>query len=97
MAETPRALRRGHVGRIEAATLSRIKCRFAGRERAVENAFEASESFRGLCRDYLACTATLARWQESESKEGPGRSAEYAELLAELTKEIEAHLRALER
>jgi hypothetical protein len=97
MVETRRASRGQHVSRIEAATLTRIKCRFAGRERAAERAFEASESFRGLCRDYLACTATLARWQELESEEARRRSAEYAELMAELTREIEAHLHAHER
>lgn len=85
------------MSRIEAATLIRIKCRFTGRERVVERAFEASESFRGLCQDYLACAGALARWQESTSEEARRRSAEYAELLAELTKEIEAHLHANER
>ncbi|MGD8895771.1 MAG: hypothetical protein PVJ73_07030 [Acidobacteriota bacterium] len=74
------------------ATLTAIKRRFRGREEAVEHAFEANESFRGLCRDYLACTAALVRWQEGELDEARLRRNEYSELLAELTAEIEACL-----
>ena len=85
------------MGTIEATTLAAIKSRFAGKEAAVERAFEANDSFRGLCRDYLACATVLARWQASESEQAPLRSAEYAELLAELTSEIEAHLHTDER
>ncbi len=76
------------------ATLIAIKSRFTGREGAVEHAFETSESFRGLCRDYLACTAALIRWREGGSEETRLRSSEYSELLAELTLEIEACLDA---
>jgi hypothetical protein len=71
-----------------------IKQRFAGNEDAVVRAFWASDAFRSLCRDYLACAAALARWQESESAEAPIRTAEYSELLVELTHEIEALLHA---
>jgi len=80
------------VGMRSSATLTAIKCRFRGREEAVEHAFEANESFRGLCRDYLACTAALVRWQEGELDEARLRRNEYSELLAELTAEIEACL-----
>ena len=80
------------MGRIQATTLGMIRRRFAGEEAAVEREFERNESFRGLCRDYLACAAALARWQESESEEARLRKQEYSELRAELTKEIEAHL-----
>lgn len=83
-------------GPLEATTLAMIKRRFAGTEAAVGRVFEASESFRGLCRDYLACTAALAQWQESTSEEAGTRCEEYSELLAELTDEIEARLRAVE-
>jgi len=79
-----------------AATLAMIKRRFSGNERAVERAFQTSESFRGLCRDYLACATALARWQESDSEEVQLRVAEYADLLAELTHEIETRIRAEE-
>ena len=74
------------------ATLAAIKCRFAGREEAVGRAYENSESFRSLCRDYLACTAALARWQEGGSEEALLRTGEYSELLSELTAEIETCL-----
>lgn len=74
------------------ATVAMMKRRFAGSELAIERAFVASESFRGLCRDYLACATVLARWQESESQEAPIRVQEYADLLEELTKEIHALL-----
>ena len=80
------------MGMRSSATLTAIKCRFRGREEAVEHAFEANESFRGLCRDYLACTAALVRWQEGELDEARLRRNEYSELLAELTAEIEACL-----
>ena len=74
-----------------------IKQRFAGRDAAVARAYAASESFRDLCRDYLRCLATLGRWQASRSADAEVRSVEYGELLAELTKEIEARLQAGER
>ena len=74
------------------ATVAMMKRRFAGSELAIERACVASESFRGLCRDYLACAAALARWQESGSEEARLRVEEYSELLDELAKEIQAHL-----
>ena len=80
------------MGTTEATTLAMIQRRFSGKEEAVERAFEASPSFRGLCRDCLACTAALARWQEDVSDEAPLRSREYSNLLSELTAEIEVHL-----
>ncbi len=80
-----------------AATLAMIKRRFAGSDRAVDREFEASESFRGLCRDYLACATVLARWQESESEEARLRVVEYSDLLTELTHEIEACLQTEQR
>lgn len=85
------------MGTSQATTLSMIKHRFAGREAALDRAFETSESFRGLCGDYLACAATLARWQESEARDARLRVEEYSELLDELTREIEARLRSDDR
>lgn len=75
-----------------AATLEMIKRRFAGREQDVERAFAASESFRGLCTDYLACATALARWRDSSAEEGRVRVREYSEMLTELTYEIQARL-----
>jgi hypothetical protein len=75
-------------------TVDRIKRRFGGAEANIEREFKSSEAFRDLCRDYLNCAATLARWQESEGEDARLRVREYTELLGELTQEIEARLRA---
>lgn len=75
-----------------AATLEMIKRRFAGRDTDLERVFTTSESFRGLCTDYLACASALARWRESSAEEAPLRVGEYSELLRELTKEIQSRL-----
>lgn len=75
-----------------ARTLAMIKHRFAGRDAVIEDAYEASESFRGLCRDYLSCATALARWQESDAADARVRVAEYADLLTELTEEIQTRL-----
>jgi len=74
-----------------------IKCRFARRDDAIEQAFASSESFRGLCRDYLACATVLARWQESDSPEAPARAEEYGALLSELETEIQIRLQETDR
>lgn len=79
---------------MEDVILAAVSRRFSQRAEAVEQAFKGSATFRGLCRDYLSCVAALERWQESQSGEAPARSAEYSQLLAELTTEIEARLRA---
>ena len=71
-----------------------IKRRFAGREADIDRAYAASESFRGLCSDYAACAAALARWEEVASDDGRLRAREYAELLQELAMEIQARLSA---
>jgi hypothetical protein len=74
-----------------------IKHRFAGRDAAIEHAFASSDSFRGLCRDYLACATVLARWQAADSTDAPVRAEEYAALLSELASEIRMRLQAAER
>ena len=80
-----------------AQTISMIKRRFAGCDETIEHAFESSESFRGLCRDYLACATVLVRWRASDSPEAPVRAEEYAALLTELGTEIQMRIRATER
>lgn len=75
-----------------AGTRPAIKRQFRGREESVDRAFRASQTFRRLCRDYLACAGTLARWQALPSEEARLRTAEYSELLGELTKELNDHL-----
>lgn len=80
------------MNRTAARTIAAIGRRFAGREDAIDRAYRGSESFRILCRDYLACVSVLERWQRSSSEDAGARVAEYSELLSELTKELEAHL-----
>jgi hypothetical protein len=79
---------------MEDVILAAIKRRFTQRAEEVEQAFNGSAAFRGLCRDYLSCFAGLERWRESQSGDAPARLAEYSQLLAELTMEIDARLRA---
>lgn len=79
-----------------AYTIAMIKRRFAGRDEAIEHAFTSSESFRELCRDYLACVTTLARWRESDAADARARAEEYAALVDELGIEIQARIRAIE-
>ena len=82
------------MGTLNKKTLAAIERRFPGMKGVVQREFTESDSFRGLCRDYVVCVTALARWQESESEEGRARSEEYSELLAELTEELEARLHA---
>jgi len=80
------------LGTLEKRTLAAIERRFPEMKGIVQREFTESESFRGLCRDYITCATALARWRGSESEEGRARSEEYSELLAELTEELEARL-----
>jgi hypothetical protein len=81
---------------VDKKTVAAIERHFPGTSAVLQRELTESESFRGLCRDYLACQTALARWQETDSDEGRLRSKEYSELLAELTEEIETRLHALE-
>lgn len=85
------------MGGASDRTLIAVRSRFAGSEESVVLAFETSQSFRQLCRDYLACAEALARWQEVASEEGRLRVAEYSELMTEISAEIEQQLRAHRR
>jgi len=83
----------GRILAVRAAqTVEVIKRRFAGCDHAIEQAYGSSESFRGLCRDYLACAGALARWRASDSVDAHARTEEYAALLDELGTEIQARL-----
>ena len=79
----------------DSETLELIKREFSTRERVIERAFHSSQSFRALCRDFRDCARALAWWQQAESEEAKLRVMEYAELLKELTGEIEARLLAV--
>ena len=76
-------------------TLELIKREFSTREKVIERAFDSSKSFRALCRDYQDCARALAWWRQAASEEAHLREAEYAELLKELTGDIEARLHAV--
>lgn len=84
------------MGTLEKRTLAAIERRFPGTKEIVQREFTTSESFRGLCRDYVTCATALARWQGSDAEQGRARSKEYSELLAELTRELQARLHAHE-
>jgi hypothetical protein len=79
----------------DSETLKLIKRKFSSREKVIERAYHSSASFRALCRDFHDCAKALSRWRDSECEEGRLREAEYAELLLELTAEIEARLQAV--
>ena len=76
-------------------TLELIKREFSTREEVIERAFHSSKSFRALCREYRDCAKAWAWWRQAESREAELREAEYAELLRQLTGEIEARLQAV--
>lgn len=69
-------------------TLRLMKERFAGREEIVEELFKTSETFRNLCRDYLACSAILAWWERSDSDRARRRALEFSRLRAKLGENI---------
>jgi hypothetical protein len=68
---------------------------FPGRDALIERAFRDSNSFRDLCRDYRNCAAALERWRRSEGGASSSRAREYAELLNDLTQEVESWLDAI--
>lgn len=80
------------VSRQNTQTL--IACAFPGRELLIERVYRESRSFRDLCGDYRKCASALERWRRSGDVSSP-RVEEYAELLDELTEEIEVWLDAV--
>ena len=81
----------------KAGILDRIKSRFGNRDAAIERAFDENASFRALCADYVACAKALKHWQESDAEDARFRETEYAQLLAQLTQEIEKCVSAMDR
>jgi hypothetical protein len=69
-------------------TLRLIKERFSGREDAVERLFDTSETFRSLCRDYLACSAVLAWWERSDCEGARRRALECSRMRTKLREDI---------
>ena len=74
-------------------TLRLIKTRFVGKEEIIEDLFRTSETFRCLCRDYLACSAILAWWERSDSERARRRALEFSEMQRKLREDILRRLR----
>ena len=74
-------------------TLRLIKTRFVGKEEIIEDLFGTSETFRCLCRDYLACSAILAWWERSDSERARRRALEFSEMQRKLREDILRRLR----
>ncbi|HSN54156.1 MAG TPA: hypothetical protein VLT32_05770 [Candidatus Sulfomarinibacteraceae bacterium] len=68
---------------------------FPDREAAIDRALRDHASFRELCEDYRKCASALKRWRRLNGDGPSSRSREYAELLADLTAELEAWLEDL--
>lgn len=79
-----------------AEVLELVRSRFGTSDEAIVRAYEGSESFRALCRDYCVCAGALVRLQESDSEEARLREAEYSELMEGLVREIQTWLGAME-
>ncbi|MGW8267177.1 MAG: hypothetical protein ACWGSQ_12485 [Longimicrobiales bacterium] len=74
-------------------TLRLIKARFAGREEIIEDLFRTSETFRCLCRDYLACSAILAWWERSDYETARCRAHQFSGMQIRLREDILGWLR----
>jgi hypothetical protein len=77
-------------------TPSLIASEFPGRDALIDHAYREDLSFRDLCRDYRKCAETLETWRRSDDSAASSRAREYAELLAQLSGEVESWLEAVE-
>jgi phage host-nuclease inhibitor protein Gam len=66
--------------------------RFPSRKQAIEERAARDEEFRDLCIDFADAEAELQRWEQSINPKREERCAEYAELVNDLAREIEAAL-----
>lgn len=69
-----------------------VKARFPGREDRIERAFWRQPGFRSLCLDFRDCVTTMERLRERGTAEAIARQLEYADVLADLMREIESWL-----
>jgi hypothetical protein len=81
------------TARQDARTL--VTSSFPGHDSLIDRAYRENESFRDLCQDYRNCALALDRWRRQKGDQPSRRAREYAELLAELTGEVESWLGAL--
>ena len=77
-------------------TKSCVTAAFPGSVALIERAYRENSSFRDLCRDYRRCAEVLESWRSSDDEASLSRSREYAELLVQLSREIESWLAARE-
>jgi hypothetical protein len=68
--------------------------RFPARKQTIEELAARDEGFRDLCVDFADAEAELQRWEKSTGPKREERCAEYAELVGDLAREIEAALDA---
>ena len=69
-------------------SVARVISQFEDWKTRIEKSFQESDDFRSLCEDYAVCARALENWQASNAATATERQKEYAELLAELGKEI---------
>ncbi|ARQ58684.1 hypothetical protein EFR00_06120 [Rhizobium sophoriradicis] len=68
-------------------------CRqFPARIKTIDDLSARSEDFREICRDFADAQSALKKWTVSTDPKRNERVAEYQELIAELSKEIEGAL-----
>lgn len=82
---------------INAAILRLIRTRTGSSEEIVVSEFQGNPSFRSLCYELQACDRALKRWIASDSGLSRQRTAEYAQLLGELTEEIRIAISSADR
>ncbi|CAN7418061.1 hypothetical protein LJR231_002679 [Phyllobacterium sp. LjRoot231] len=73
---------------------SAVERRFPTRKQAIEELAARDEEFRDLCIDFADAEAELHRWENATGPKRGERCAEYAELVNDLAREIEAALDA---
>jgi hypothetical protein len=66
-----------------------VRLRFPDRAEIIEDLASWDNVFCEICRDFAEAETELAKWQASSDPHGAQRCAEYRELIAGLSKEIE--------
>lgn len=67
--------------------------RFAGRAVHLEQEILRNPEFRSLCEDYGDAVEAVERWSQSSDAASIQRAAEYRNLVDDLEKEIDDHLK----
>lgn len=87
------------ISQMRSATemLALIKHSFGDADGLVERSFSSDREFRSICKDYYDCKQALERWQASDAEVAGLRLREYAELLADLGRDIRECLEKLRK